>query len=112
MQFIIKCDNIVLTNKTNVIYERKCDFMKTNFKINMYDVRKMCIEMQFCTYCDYEQYDELLNMCNFELKSFETLKKRLYEIATLINEYSHNQTIENIMFCLMNDCVTTFFEFD
>ena len=80
--------------------------------MNCDDVRTMCIEKQFCTCCDCEQYENLLNMCNFELKSFETLKKRLYEIATLINEYSYNETIKYIMFCLMNDCVKTFFEIE
>lgn len=80
--------------------------------MNMYNVRKMCIEMNFCTCCDCEQYDEILNMCNFENDNFENVKLHLYKIATLINEYSHNQTIENIMFCLMNDCVNVFFEID
>lgn len=84
--------------------------MKTTFKMYYDDVRNMCVRNELCTYCDWEQYEKILNKCNFELKSFETLKKRLYEIATLINEYSHNQTIENIMFCLMNDCVKTFFK--
>ena len=85
--------------------------------MNCENVRTMCIEHDFCTKCDCKQYEQLLNMCDFEIKSFETLKKRLYEIAQLIHQYSNFNTIlideiniETIMFYLMNDCVKTFFE--
>ena len=88
--------------------------IKTNFIINCDDVRKMCIENDFCTKCDCKQYEQLLNMCDFELKSFETLKKRLIQIANLIYCYSNVDDdffdIETIMIYLMNECVKTFFE--
>lgn len=86
--------------------------MKTKFKMYRDDVRTMCIKNEMCTKCNCKQYDELLNQCNFEFKNFEIVKIKLYEIAKLIYNYSNEQTIENIMFCLMRDCVLTFFEFD
>ena len=88
--------------------------IKTNFIMHYDNVRTMCIKHDLCTKCDCKQYDEMLNMCNIDVKSFETLKKRLYEISNLIYCYSNVDeiNIETIMFYLMNECVKTFFEFE
>lgn len=82
--------------------------------MNHIDVREMCIKYDFCTNCDCTQYYEMLNMCDIDVKSFDTLKKRLYEIANLIYCYSNNDeiVIETIMFYLMNECVKTLFEIE
>lgn len=84
--------------------------MTTKFKMNKNDVRNMCIKYNMCTKCNNEQYEYILNCCNFEYSNFEILQMQLLKIATLIEFYSNEQTIENIMFCLMRDCVYTFFE--
>ena len=84
--------------------------MKTTFKMYYDDVRIMCIKNELCTKCTCKQYDELLKICDFECKSFLTLQNKLLKIATLMCNYSDEQTIENIMYLLMKNCVNTFFE--
>lgn len=84
--------------------------MKTTFKMDHDYVRTMCIKNEMCTKCDCKTYETILKMCDFELHDFDVLKIELYKIARLINNHSNEQTIENVMFCLMRDCVLTFFE--
>ncbi|MBO7695421.1 MAG: hypothetical protein J6T10_22580 [Methanobrevibacter sp.] len=86
--------------------------MKTTFMMNQSDVRTMCINMNLFTKGTNEQYQKMLDMCDFEIKTFDVLKIKLFTIANAINECSKNQTIENIMHSLMCDCVFTFFDFD
>ena len=86
--------------------------MKTNFIMNYDNVRTMCIKHDLCTKCNCDEYEKILNMCDIDVKSFETLKNKLFKIARLIYQYSNEITFECIMYYLMNECVKTFFEFE
>ena len=84
----------------------------TTYHMTMDKVRSMCIEQNYCTECDNEQYDELLSLC----KKVKTLDDVL-PIAEQIMQYSDterlmsesgcNETelLENICFNLINDCI-------
>ena len=84
--------------------------VKTQFVINNDDVISMCIKHRLCTLCNNKQYDDLLQLCNYETYNFNELKKMIYKIACKINDYSYYNSITNIMYLIMHECVNTFFE--
>lgn len=85
-------------------------YVQTQFIINDDDVRDMCIKHKLCTCCNNKQYNELLQLCNCETHNFYQLKQMIYEIACKINDYSYHNSITNIMYLMMHECVNTFFE--
>lgn len=90
----------------------KTNYIKTLFKIDMNDIRTMCIKHKLCTCCNNEQYNNLLLSCECETHNFYQLKIMIYEIACKINDYSNHNSITNIMYLIMRECVNTLFEIE
>ena len=72
------------------------------------DVRTMCIRNEFYTCGDNEAYGKMLSFVNEN----EPTNENIYKVASDIQKHSEGQTTSNIMFCLMQDAVYTFFTVD
>lgn len=82
--------------------------MKEIRKTSMKAIRKACIENNWYTCGDCEDYDNILTYAN-NLENATT--DELETIATDIKTHSKTDyEIESIMFVLANDCCTTFIE--
>lgn len=85
---------------------------KTTYHMTMDKVRAMCIEHDYCTECNNEQYEELLNRCQstVELNDVLSIAEQIMNYSDterLMNESGSNETelLENICFNLLNECV-------
>lgn len=78
---------------------------KETRRIDMSDLRKLCIEKNWYTLGDNEECSKLLNMVNNE----NITTKIIAEMATDIKEHSETEyEIEGIMFCISEKCHTFF----
>ena len=84
--------------------------LQTQFIIHDDDVRVMCVKHNLCTCCNNEQYNNLLQSCNCVTHNFYQLRNTIFKIACIINNYSYDNSITNIMYLIMHECVNTFFE--
>ena len=76
--------------------------------INSENLRRLCIEKNWCTNCDNDQYQYILNLCYKENITTDDI----FSIAVQIEKYSNTeQKIETIMFDIARIC-NSYFEFD
>ena len=71
-------------------------------------VRRACIKNDLYTRGDNESYSEMLDFVDEN----PVTDMNLYLVAKDITEHSKYQTIANVMYILINDAVTTYFEID
>lgn len=71
-------------------------------------VREMCIRMNLYTMGSNTEYSEMLDYV-YEHKNPDN--NDIYTVAIDILNHSEYQTLENVMFSLVRDCVYTFYEF-
>lgn len=71
-------------------------------------VREMCIRMNFYTCGNNKEYEEMLDYV-YEHKTPDD--SDIYTVAVDILNHSKDQTLGNIMYSLVRDCVHTFYEF-
>ena len=85
---------------------------KLNFIINrcwtVGSVRKACIDNDFFTLGDNEEYGHMLLLVSRLYPNTENL----YSIAKMIEKYSEDQTIANIMTILEKEAITTIYEIE
>ena len=85
--------------------------VQTKYFITKNDIYKLCVENDFCTCCNNEQYDELLSSnLLYECNNIDDLKRHLLIVANDIYKYSCDTNIENILCLLFNECVHTIFK--
>ena len=88
--------------------------IKTTRYMTSEKVRLMCIENEYCTDCDNEQYGNLLSNCQSAVEDNDILRiaKQIMEYSntdTLMNQYgcNENELLESICFNLINSCTYT-----
>ena len=83
--------------------------MKELRKLSMEKIIRMCIDNDFYTCGDCEEYDRMLTYAN-NVKRATT--KEIEKIATDIKEHSDtDDQVINIMFMLINECCITYIDF-
>lgn len=87
---------------------------KQTFVMHKHNIYKLCVKYNLCTNCDDDTYNNFFSSnLHYTTNDFESLKKHLYDVANDIHKYSNddlNNTIDNIMYRLMNECVYTYFK--
>lgn len=87
-----------------IIIEDEPEIMEEKV-INANSVRNCCIKHNLYTMGTCRDYDFMLNFIDVQGYSL----KNLFKIAEDICKHSEDQTVENVMFLLGKDAVTTFF---
>lgn len=83
-------------------------------RTDMTKVRKTCINNDWYTRGNNEEYSYLLNdMCDWDIEqteeSIRDIARNIYEHSTGFDMcYSKNEHIDNIAFYILNDCCTYF----
>lgn len=77
-------------------------------KLNKEELRKLCIEYNWCNACNNTEYEELLNICDKDNISAEDIAN----IAATIDQYTvnnpYNGEIQSIAFNVARKCYSTF----
>lgn len=89
--------------------------VQTKFMINRNEIHHLCVVYNFCTKCNNYEYYNFLQSCDCNTNDFDYLKQTIYNIANVIHKYNdeiHTETINDIMYVIMHECVHTFFEIE
>lgn len=70
--------------------------------INKSDLRNFCIKFNLCTMCDNDTYNDFI--MNDDILNNIDIDYNFALLARLINNNSENNTTENIMYLLANNC--------
>ena len=73
---------------------------------SIHSVRNACIKNDLFTMGDCEEYAAMLT----EVSNIEPTVENIQHIAEIINKYSEDQNVANIMYILANESVTYCFE--
>lgn len=85
--------------------------------MDLYDLRKLCIDQNWCTRMNNDEYDKFLGMTMTKNRERANMTaNRLYKMACLIEKYSDDERknsnktvfIESVMWYLSHACYSNF----
>ena len=84
--------------------------------MDMYDLRKLCIDNNWCTRMNNDEYEKFLNLTMVNSNRANMTANRLYKMACLIEKYSDDERkstnktifIESVMWYLSTICRSNF----
>lgn len=84
--------------------------------MDLYDLRKLCIDNNWCTRMNNDEYEKFLNLTMVNSNRANMTANRLYKMACLIEKYSDDERkstnktmfIESVMWSLSHACYSNF----